>query len=124
MSVGYNLVERKLIGKEFEDIEEKLSIIEFLRRLRKGEKISKAVAVIGFEELIANEDSALYVRRILSRSVDKLRTTIIQLQVDGELVLDMEPRIKVRGREIRLTPIFGNRITPRAPGYFYSPPNI
>jgi hypothetical protein len=44
--------------------------------------------------------------------------------IDGELVLDMEPKIKTRGREVRLTLIFGNRIAPKAPGYFYSPPNI
>jgi hypothetical protein len=124
MSVGYNLVERRLIGREYEEIDERLSIVEFLRRLKRGEGVSKFVAVTGFEELIMGEDVALYVRGILSRAADKLRTTVIQLPIDGELVLDMEPKIKTRGREVRLTLIFGNRITPRAPGYFYSPPNI
>jgi hypothetical protein len=124
MSVGYNLIERRLIGREYEEIDERLSIVEFLRRLRRGEGVGKVVAVTGFEELIVGEDVASYVRGILSRAADKLRTTVIQLPIDGELVLDMEPKIKTRGREIRLTLIFGNRIMARAPGYFYSPLNI
>jgi hypothetical protein len=53
------------------------------------------------------EDVALYVRGILSRVADKLRTTVIQLPIDGELVLDMEPKIKTRGREVRLTEVCG-----------------
>ena len=125
MEVGYNLVERKLIGKKFEEIEEKMSIIEFLRRLNRKEGINRKIAVIGFEEvLLSGEGMARYVRQILVRSVNMLRNHIIQIIVDGELVLDREPKIRYKGKEVSLILIFGNRLKPKEVGYFYSPPNI
>jgi hypothetical protein len=50
MSVGYNLVERRLIGREYEETDERLSIVEFLRRPKRREGVSKFVAVTGFED--------------------------------------------------------------------------
>lgn len=126
MNTGYNLVEEKLIGKEYEKIEKRISIIEFLRKLRNREPVNRVIAVVGFEDLLlTGEETARYVRRILSESAPRLRNHVIQFPIKGELILDREPKIRIgRGREIRLTPIFGVRLKVRAPGYFHSPPNI
>ncbi|MEM4521370.1 MAG: hypothetical protein QXF23_06585 [Candidatus Bathyarchaeia archaeon] len=125
MEVGYNIVEKSLIGKEFESIEEKISIIEFLRRLRRKKPVNRKIAVIGLEEaLLTGEETARYIKRILVNSTSTLRTNIIQFQINGELILDKEPKIRYKSKEISLTPIFGNRIKPKTIGYFHSPPNI
>jgi len=122
---GYNLIEEELIGKKYEDIEEKISILEFLRRLKRKQPVSRKIAVIGFDELIIEgPEVARIVRSILSRAVEQLRNHIIQLPIGGRLVMDMEPKLRLRGREIRLALIFGNRLEIVEPGYFRSPPNI
>lgn len=125
MEVGYNIVEKGLIGKDFEDIKEKMSIIEFLRKLRRKEPLSRKIAVMGLEEaLLAGEEIAEYIRRILVRSTAALKASIIQFQVNGELILDKEPKIKYKSKEISLTPIFGIKIKFKTIGYFHSPPSI
>jgi hypothetical protein len=125
MEVGYNLVERKLLGKEFEEINEKISIIEFLRRLQREQALELKISVVGLDELLLSGDKiSSYVRSLLVKSTGILWNHIIQFPIDGELVLNREPKIKYRGREISLTPIFGNRLMPKADGYFYSPFNI
>jgi len=128
MEVGYNLVERKLIGGEYEEIKDKMSIIEFLRRLIRGQTpnlTNLRISVTGFEEaLLSGTETATYIRRILKDSTSRLRNHIIQIPIDGELILNRQPKIKYRGREIPLTPIFGNRIKPKTVGYYHSPPNI
>jgi hypothetical protein len=125
MEVGYNLVERKLLGNEFEEISEKISIIEFLRRLQRGQALELKISVVGLDELLLSGDKiSSYVRSLLVKSTGILWNHIIQFPIDGELVLNREPKIKYRGREISLTPIFGNRLMPKADGYFYSPFNI
>ena len=122
---GYNLIEEELIGKKYEDIEEKISILEFLRRLKRKQPVSRKIAVIGFDELIIEgPEVARIVRSILSRAVEQLRNHIIQLPIGGRLVMDMEPKLRLRGREVRLALIFGNRLEIMEPGYFYSPLNI
>jgi len=87
--------------------------------------VNRKIAVIGLEEvLLTGEETARYIRRILVDSTSTLRTNIIQFQINGELILDKEPKIRYKSKEISLTPIFGNRIKPKTIGYFHSPPNI
>ena len=125
MEVGYNLIERKLIGKEYEEIKDKMSIVEFLRRLRRNRTPNLKISVTGFEEaLLSGTKTATYIRRILKTSTSRLRNHIIQIPINGELILNRQPKIRYRGREIPLTPIFGNRIRPKTIGYYHSPPNI
>jgi hypothetical protein len=125
MDVGYNLVERELIGKEFEEIEERMSIVEFLRRLLRRQDVGEKISVVGLDELLfSNERVASYIRDLLVSSTGLLWDRIVQFLIYGSLVLDREPKIRYRGKEIRLTPIFGNRLVPRTSGYFYSPFNI
>jgi hypothetical protein len=125
MNVGYNLVERRYVGKEFEEIHERVSIIEFLRKLKKGQKIEMKISVTGLDEILfSNHEMASYIRDLLVRSTDLLWNHIIQFLIDGEIVLNRVPKIRYRGREINLTLIFGNRLKPKANGYFHSPFNI
>ncbi|MEM0500150.1 MAG: hypothetical protein QXY59_03875, partial [Candidatus Korarchaeota archaeon] len=70
------------------------------------------------------EETARYIRKILVDSTPMLRTNIIQFQINGELILNKEPKIRYKTREISLTTIFGNRIKLKTIGYFHSPPNI
>ncbi len=125
MEVGYNLVERKMIGKEFEEIKDKISILEFLRRLHRRQTINQRIAVTGLEEaLLAGEETAKYIRKILIDSTSKLRNHIIQFPINGELILNREPKIRYKAKEASLAPIFGNRIKLKTVGFFHSPPNI
>ena len=125
MEVGYNLIERNLMGKEFEEIKEKMSIIEFLRRLHRRLSINAKISITGLEEaLLTGEETARYIRRILTNSTSMLRTHIIQFAINGELTLNKEPKIRYKNKEIRLTPIFGNRIKTKTIGFFHSPTNI
>ena len=125
MEVGYNLIEKKMIGKGFEEIEDKISIIEFLRRLYGRQTINQKIAVTGLEEaLLSSEETARYIRKILVDSTSMLRAHIIQFPINGELVLNREPKIKYKAKEVSVAPIFGNRIKPKTIGFFHSPPNI
>jgi len=125
MEVGYNLIERKMVGKDFEEIEDKISIIEFLRKLHRRQTINQRIAVTGLEEaLLSGEETVRYIRKILVDSTGMLRAHIIQFPINGEIVLNREPKIRYKAKEVSITPIFGNRIRPKAIGYFHSPPNI
>jgi len=125
MEVGYNLIEKKMIGKGFEEIEDKISIIEFLRRLYGRQTINQKIAVTGLEEaLLSSEETARYIRKVLVDSTSMLRAHIIQFPINGELVLNREPKIKYKAKEVSVAPIFGNRIKPKTIGFFHSPPNI
>jgi len=125
MDVGYNFVERKHIGREFEEIGGKISIIEFLRRLQRRQAINPKISVAGLDEMLyLDVKISSYIRGILVKSTGILWNHIIQFPIDGDLVLNREPKIRYRGKEISLTPIFGNRLVPKADGYFHSPFNI
>ena len=122
MRPGYNLVERRLLRKEFEEIEERMSIIEFLRRLRSGRNIPMRVAITGLEKiLLLGKNVSVFVRQILADAPELLRNSIIQFIIDGRLILDAHYKIKVDNDEVRLEPIFGLKIKPIRPGYFYAP---
>jgi hypothetical protein len=125
MEVGYNLVERRLLGKDLEEIGDKMSIIEFLRRLKRRQPIKRKISVVGLDELLlSGEEASSYIRSILVKSTGTLWMYIVQFPLNGELVLNREPKIRYKSREVGLTAIFGNRIRPKMTGYFHSPPNI
>jgi hypothetical protein len=125
MDVGYNFVERKYLGKEFEEINEKMSIIEFLRRLHRRQAMKPKISVVGLDEVLLSDDKiSSYIRSLLVKSIGLLWNHIIQFPINGDLVLNREPKIRYKGKEISLTPIFGNRLVLKADGYFHSPFNI
>ena len=126
LSVGYNLVERKSIGDKYEEIEEKTSIINFLRQIKRRKEIPKKVAVIGLGSLLFQDIKMRYIRRILSDSTGYFfkRNPIIMFVIEERLVIDREPKIRFMGREIKIYPIFGNRLIQRDVDWFHAPFNI
>jgi hypothetical protein len=127
LEVGYNLVERESIGKKYEEFQELMSIVQFLRNLRSQTNIPRKVAVSGLDKLLLQgEETTAYVRRTLSNASDYLisKSFTIQFIIEGRLTIDREPKIRMLDKEIRLRPIFGDRLVVRDVDWFYSPFNI
>jgi len=128
LRVGYNLIEIDKIGKKYEDINEMMSIINFLRLLNENVNIPKKIKVLGLERFLTIEDRELskFVRNLLSQNASKLlqKNHIVLFSV-SHISLDTEPRLgRVEEKPIRLVPIFGNRLEQIDIGYFYAPFNI
>lgn len=125
LKAGHNLVERGLIGQRYEDASEVTSIVHFLRRLQSGEPLPRRVKVTGLDRLMATMSDLKPLHHILYEAGEKLlrRSPVILFPVD-KLTMDAEPKMYWRNQEIRLRPLFGNRLEPQGVGYFYSPFNI
>jgi len=125
LKAGYNLVERGLIGQRYEDASEVMSIVHFLRRLKSGEGLPRRVKVTGLDRLMATMNDLKPLHRVLYEAAERLlrRSPVILFPVD-RLTMDAEPKMYWRNQEIRLRPLFGNRLEPQGVGYFYSPFNI
>jgi len=125
LKAGYNLVERALIGDRYEDANEVMSIIQFLRHLESGTGLPRRLKVTGLDRLMATLDDVKPLHRIFYEAGEKLfrRSPVILFPVD-RLTIDAEPKMFWRNQEIRLRPLFGNRLEPQGVGYFYSPFNI
>ncbi len=125
LKAGYNLVERGLIGNRYEDASEVMSIVQFLRHLESEVGLPRRLKVTGLDRLMATMDDVKPLHRILYEAGEKLfrRSPVILFPAD-RLTMDTEPKMYWRNQEIRLRPLFGNRLEPQGVGYFYSPFNI
>lgn len=125
LRAAYNLVERELIGQRYEDISELMSIVQFLRHLESGEGLPRRLKVTGLDRLMAAMNDSKPLHHILYQASERLfhRSPVILFPVD-KLTLDTEPKMYWRNQEIRLRPLFGNRLEPQGVGYFHSPFNI
>lgn len=125
LRAGYNLVERDLIGHRYEDISEVMSIVQFLRHLESSKTLPRRIKVTGLDRLLATVDDLKIVHQILYEAGERLfrRSPVILFSVD-KLTMDAEPKMYWRNQEVRLRPLFGNRLEPQAVGYFFSPFNI
>ena len=125
LKAGYNLVERALIGDRYEDASEVMSIIQFLRHLESGTGLPRRLKVTGLDRLMATLDDVKPLHHIFYEAGEKLfrRSPVILFPVD-RLTIDAEPKMFWRNQEIRLRPLFGNRLEPQGVGYFYSPYTI
>jgi len=128
LRVGYNLIEIDKIGNKYEDIDETISIINFLRLLNQNATIPKKIKVLGLERFLSIGDRELskFVRNLLSQNASRLiqKNHIVLFPV-SHISLDTEPRLgRVEEKPIRLVPIFGNRLEQIDIGYFYAPFNI
>lgn len=125
LKAGYNLVERQLIGHRYEDASEVMSIIQFLRRLESGESLPRRLKVTGLDRLMATMNDVEPLHHLLYEAAERLlrRSPVVLLPVE-KLTMDTEPKMFWRNQEIRLRPLFGNRLEPQGVGYFYSPFNI
>ncbi len=125
LRAGYNLVERELIGRRYEDISEVMSIVQFLRNLETGKTLPRRLKVTGLDRLLATVDDLKIVHQILYDAGERLlRRSPVILYPVHKLTVDAEPKMYWHNQEIRLRPLFGNRLEPQGVGYFYSPFNI
>ena len=125
LKAGYNLVERELIGRRYEDISEVMSIVQFLRNLETGKTLPRRLKVTGLDRLLATVDDVKIVHQILYEAGERvLRRSPVILFPVHKLTVDAEPKMYWHNQEIRLRPLFGNRIAPKGVGYFYSPFDI
>jgi len=122
---GYNFVERNLLGRKIEDVEETLSIVEFLRCLRRGEGLPQRVKVVGLDHLLLrwqDRDSARFLRRLLSDASDRLmQQNPVVVFVVERITLDREPKLVLGHQTVRFYHIFSKGLVQQDVGYFYSP---
>jgi hypothetical protein len=121
---GYNFVERNLLGHKIEDIEETISIVAFLRMLRRGEIPPHQVKVEGLDWLLLkmqDRDSARFLRRILSDASNALmqRGPVVLFAV-AKIGQNMYPKLVVDGKDVPFYPIFSKGLRQEDVGYWWS----
>jgi len=114
MEIGFNIIARK----EYQDkiFPDRLSIIEFLRKVWREERLPYNIAVFGLEELLYQaedlEKISRYISNLLQDAANFLvrGNYIIQIIIEGELfVVETyeRPRVRYKNKEFLLYPIFG-----------------
>ena len=128
LDIGFNIIEKT----NPQIFEEKISIIEFLRKIRKQEKFPYNFAITGVDTLLYysedREKVSKYIREILQDHANFLvaGNYIIQAVIEGTLhvVESFErPRVKYKGKEFLLYPIFG-RVKQIDLKHFLAPLNV
>lgn len=125
LNAGYNISERESIEEGKYERFEEMSVLQFLRKVKRRESIPSKITILGLDLLLLEEGMDRYVRKVLSNASDHFfrRNPVIQFIVE-ELVMNLEPKVRVDNKEVRLTPIFGNRLTQEDVDWYYSPFNI
>ena len=124
MEVGYNIVEKSSIKKKkYEVFDDRMSIIQFLRYVKRG-VIPTRVTITGLDEILYHNAGDI-VYDILSNASNLMITKkpIIQFLVD-RIVIDLEPKIKIKGREIKLRDVFAKTLTQMDIDWFHAMFNI
>ena len=128
MDIGFNIIET---GNS-DIFEEKLSIIEFLRKLREEERLPYNFAVTGLDTLLYyaedREETEKYIRTVLEDAANFLvaGNYIIQVIVEGDLYVVESyerPGVRYKGEEILLYPVFG-RVKQLDIKHFLAPLNL
>lgn len=128
LDIGFNIIE-KTNPRIFE---EKISIIEFLRKIRKQEKFPYNFAITGLDTLLYysedREKVSKYIREILQDHANFLVTGnyIIQVVIEGTLYIvesSERPRVRYKEKEFLLYPIFG-RVKQIDLKHFLAPLNL
>lgn len=128
LDIGFNIIEKT----NSQVFEEKISIIEFLRKITQEEKFPYNFAIIGLDTLLYfaqdREKVSKYIREILQDHANFLVTGnyIIQVVIEGTLhiVESFErPRVKYKEKEFLLYPIFG-RVKQIDLKHFLAPLNL
>lgn len=117
MKVGYNIVDNEsLINNEVEILRNKMSIIEFLKRVKKEEDIPLDICITGLDTLIAYAEKPLdlskFIKKILIEKSNFLlrQNLVIQFLMDGKLQVtddDSKPKSVIDKNIIELNHIFG-----------------
>ena len=121
---GYNFVERTLLGRKIEDIEETMSIIAFLRLLQQGEAPPRQVKVEGLDRLLLrmqDRESGRLLRRILADASDSLmqRGPVILFPV-SRIAWNLHPKLVVDGQEVQFYPLFSKGLRQEDVGHCWS----
>lgn len=128
MDRGFNIIE-KTNPEIFAD---KISIIEFLRKIREEQQLPYNFALTGLDTLLYfvedREELAKHIRTLLQDAANFLvrGNYIIQVVLDGELYVVESyerPRLRYKGAEIVLYPIFG-RVKQLDLKHFLAPLNL
>ena len=128
LDIGFNIIE-KTNPKIFQ---EKISIMEFLRKIGKEEKLPFNFAVTGLDALLYyaedREKISKYIRDMLQDHANFLTTGnyIIQVIIEGTLRIvesSERPRIKHKDEEFLIYPIFG-RVKQIDLKHFLAPLNL
>jgi len=97
---GYNLVTEPVA-----DTESEMASLEFFRRLAADEEVSTPITVTGLEDLLynADEDERGTVLSTLRQTIRSSRSLgsmdAVQFVIDGQLVDDVEFRVRVEGSD-------------------------
>lgn len=97
---GYNLVTEPVA-----DTESEMASLEFFRRLAADEEVSTPITVTGLEDLLYNADEdergtiLSTLRQTLRGSRSLGSMDAVQFVIDGQLVDDVEFRVRVEGSD-------------------------
>ncbi|MHA1505876.1 MAG: hypothetical protein ACTSR0_01605 [Candidatus Asgardarchaeia archaeon] len=135
MEVGYNLVTRRAMEEgKYESIKERpISIIEFLRRVRR-KTLPKETTIFGFESLFyycnkeERRDLTIYVRKLLRKNAELViqNGNVFQFIIEGDLSKNKDFVLRYEKMRLHLNWIFGNRIDTENAllDWLYVAPNI
>ena len=121
---GYNFVERNLLGRKIEDIEGTISIVAFLRLLRRGETPPRQVKVEGLDRLLLrmqDRESGRFLRRLLSNASDTLMQygPVILFPV-ARIGWNLHPKLVVDGEDVPFYHIFSKGLRQEDVGHLWS----
>jgi len=114
MDIGFNII--KLQQYQDKIFPDKLSIIEFLRKVFREEKLPYNISVFGLEELLYQAEDLDKISKYISNLLQDAANFfvrgnyIIQILIEGDLfVVEIyeRPRVKYKNKEFLLYPIFG-----------------
>ena len=121
---GYNFVERSLLGRKIEDIEETMSIVAFLRLLHRSETLPCQVKVEGLDRLLLrmqDRESSRFLRRFLSDASDTLMQAgpVILFPV-ARIGWNLHPKLVVEGEDVQFYHIFSKGLRQEDVGHCWS----
>ena len=130
MDIGFNIIEKNEYSNEI--FKDKMSIVEFLKKVQREEKLPLNLAVFGIENLLYYSEEperiSRKIRNILQDAANFLTrgNYIIQIVVEGEIEIvesSERPRINYKNKQFLLYPIFG-RVKQVDLKHFIAPLNL
>lgn len=130
MDIGFNIIEKTAYPNEI--FKDRMSIVEFLRHVKREEKLPLNLAVFGIENLLYYSEEperiSRKIRNILQDAANFLirGNYIIQIVVEGEIEVvesSERPRINYKNKQFLLYSIFG-RVKQVDLKQFFAPLNL
>lgn len=133
MKVGYNIVDNEALkSQEAEILSNKLSIIEFLKKVKNEQDIPLDVCVKGLDTLIAHSENptelSKWIRKLLMEKSNFLirENVMVQFLMEGDLQVTKDatkPKSLIDNKSIELNQIFGS-LKREGIHYFYTQLNL